>query len=310
MSDRPTDVYLYGMTLITTSHRLAGKFPAADSYSEIAESHRLPGGETGTCAVVLASLGLSVLLDGNHQGRGTHAELEAYFRKTPVSMDLVTYDPEFAGLEDIVFADAETRTCFGRFCAFYADASRRRWNVPSATAIRRVQVAGIDPFFESESIEAARLCDQQGVGFVTIDCPLDSEIHGLAAVNIVSAEYLRGHYPEQDTETLFGDYTDRTEGLVVFTFGAKEIWYGRRGEGISRFEPFQVEVASTLGAGDSFKAGAIYALHAGMDDSMLVRFASATAAAACMNYPIAGKPPTLEAVTAIAGERFGPGDGL
>ena len=54
--------------------------------------------------------------------------------------------------------------------------------------------------------------------------------------------------------------------------------------------------------------GVIYALHAGMDDSMLARFASATAAAACMNYPIAGSPPSLEAVTGIAGESFGFGD--
>ena len=310
MTGQPADVYLYGMTLITTSHRLAGEFPPPDSYSEIAESHRLPGGETGTCAVVLGSLGLSVLLDGNHQGYNTHPELEAYFGPTPVSMELVTHDPAFEALEDIVFTDADTRTCFGRFCAFYADATRRRWNAPSATAIRRVQVAGIDPFFEAESVEAARQCRRHGVRFATIDCPLDSEIHALADVNVVSAEFLRDNYSNQDPEALFGRYTDRTNGLVIFTFGARELWYGRKGGGVSRFEPYRVKVASTLGAGDSFKAGVVYALHAGMGDSTLVRFASATASAACMNYPIAGKPPTLEDVTAIAGEPFGPGDGL
>ena len=305
MIERPADVYLYGMTLITTSHRLAGGFPAPDSYSEIAESHRLPGGETGTCAVVLGSLGLSVLLDGNHQGHNTYPDLEAYFAPTPVTLELVTHDPDFEGLEDIVFIDEATRTCFGRFAAFYADASQRRWNSPSAAAIRQAQVAGIDPFFESESIAAARQCHQHGVRFATIDCPLDSEIHALADVNAVSAEFLRGTYPEKDLETLFTEYTQRTRGLVIFTFGARELWFGREGQGISRFEPYQVEVASTLGAGDSFKAGVVYALRAGMEDSVLVRFASATAAAACMNYPIAGKPPTLEAVTAVAGEDFG-----
>ena len=308
MSKRPTDVYLYGMTLITTSHRLAGEFPAPDSYSEIAESHRLPGGETGTCAVVLGSLGLSVLLDGNHQGHNTRPELETYFAPTPVSLELMTHDTDFEALEDIVFTDSATRTCFGRFCAFYADASSRRWNAPSDAAIRRVRVAGIDPFFQEESVLAAQLCRQNGVKFATIDCPLESEIHALADVNVVSAEYLRDNYPEQDPEVLFGRYADRTDGLVIFTFGAKELWYGRKGAGLSRFEPYEVEVASTLGAGDSFKAGVIYALHAGMDDRTLVRFASATAAAACMHYPIAGKPPTLEAVTAIAGERFGLGE--
>ena len=64
-------------------------------------------------------------------------------------------------------------------------------------------------------------------------------------------------------------------------------------------------IVDTLGAGDSFKAGVVYALQEGMDDATLVRFASATAAAACMYYPIAKNPPTMEAVSRIAGERFG-----
>ena len=304
MSERPTNVYLYGMTLITTSHRLADAFPAPDSYGEIAESHRLPGGETGTCAVVLGSLGLTVRLDGNHQGHNTHPELEAYFAPTPVSLELVAQDPDFEGLEDIVFVDSETRTSFGRFCAFYADASSRRWNPPDDQSIKHAAVAGLDPFFCEESVEAARLCHRHGVKFVTIDCPMDSEIHALSEVNVVSAEFLRGTYPGQNPETLFTEYTARSGGLVIFTFGAEKLWYGRKGRETSRFRPYQVTVESSLGAGDAFKAGAIYALHEGMDDSTLVRFASATAAAACMHYPIAKNPPRLETVAAIAGERF------
>lgn len=293
------------MTLITTSHRLADRFPAPDNYCEIAESHRLPGGETGTCAVVLSGLGLTVRLDGNYQGYNTYPELEAYFATTGVAMDLISSDPDFEGLEDIVFIDAETRTCFGRFCAFYVDESLRRWNSPSAGAIRQARAAGIDPFFRDESVEAAKLCDQHSVKFVTIDCPLESEIHALAEVNVVSAEFLRGNYPQQDLATLFSEYTRRTVGLVIFTFGAQELWYGRKGQAIHRFRPYSVDIASSLGAGDAFKAGAVYALCKGMDDPELVRFASATAAAACMNYPIAQKPPGLEAVAAIAGESTG-----
>ena len=61
---------------------------------------------------------------------------------------------------------------------------------------------------------------------------------------------------------------------------------------------------SSLGAGDSFKAGVIYAMSKGMDDAMLVRFASATGAAACMSYPIAENPPTLDAISDLARESF------
>ena len=93
-------IYLYGMTLITTSHRLAAAFPEPDNYCEVAESHRLPGGESGTCAVVLGSLGLNVKLDGNHQGYNTYPELVSYFESTPVSLELITCDEDFEGLAD------------------------------------------------------------------------------------------------------------------------------------------------------------------------------------------------------------------
>ena len=297
-------VYLYGMTLMTTSYRLAGDFPQRDNYCEIAESHRLPGGETGTCAVILGNLGLSVQLDGNHLGRNTYPDLLSYFASGPVSLELMTYDPEFEGLEDIVFVDHDTRTAFGRFGAFFADSSRRRWNSPSEKALQETKVAGLDPFFGEESLEAALLCREHGVRFATIDCRSDSEIHALAESNILAEEFLRNNYPGQEFESLFTDYVDRTSGLVIFTFGSKELWFGRKGQVMRRFTPFRVDVISTLGAGDSFKAGVIYAMSKGMDDSMLVRFASATAAAACMNYPIAEKPPSLEEIARIADGAF------
>ena len=297
-----SEVYLYGMTLMTTSHRLAAGFPQPDSYSEIAESHRLPGGETGTCAVVLDSLGLRVQLDGNHLGHNTYRALLDFFEATSVSMELMTYDPDFEGLEDIVFIDKDTRTAFGKFVEFYADRSLRRWNAPSEEAIRQAKVAGLDPFFFEESVAAAQLCSRHDVPFVTIDCLADSEMHGRSAVNVIAGEFLRSNYPGEDLRSVFSQYTDRTSGLVIFTFGAEEIWYGRAGQVVNTARPCEVEVQSTLGAGDAFKAGAIYALYKDMDDATLVRFASATAAAACKRYPLAQQPPSLQEIVQIAGE--------
>ncbi len=296
------DVYLYGMTLMTTSHRLIGDFPQRDNYGEIVESHRLPGGETGTCAVVLGSLGLSVRLDGNHQGYNTYSDLESYFASTSVSLELVTYDPDFEGLEDIVFVDQDSRTCFGRFGSFYADNSLRRWNQPDEAAIRESSVAGVDPFFFEESTEAAHLCQKYGVDYATIDCRFESDVHAQSVVNVLSAEFLRSNYADWHIESLFAEYTRRTSGLVIFTFGAEDIWYGRDGRTVQQFRPFRVDVQSSLGAGDSFKAGVIYAVVNGMDDTTLVHFASATAATACMNYPIAENPPTLETISEVAGK--------
>ncbi len=303
MSISERDIYLYGMTLMTTSHRLESDFPERDGYCEIAESYRLPGGETGTCAVVLGNLGLTVHLDGNFLGRNTYPELVSYFDSSPVSLELMTYDPDFDGLEDIVFVDQNTRTAFGRFGHFYANKSQR-WNAANEKAIQQAKVVGLDPFFFDESIEAARLCHKHNVKYATVDCRIDSDIHRFSEVNIVSAEFLRSNYPKRNFASLFADYVEHTAGLVIFTFGAKELWFGRKGQGIQKLSPYQVDVVSTLGAGDSFKAGVIYAMSKSMDDAMLVRFASATAAAACMNYPIARFPPNLQEIAEIADESF------
>ena len=293
------EIYLYGMTLMTASHRLAADFPERDNYCEIAESHRLPGGETGTCAIVLNGLGLTVQLDGNFLGRNTYPALLEFFDPTSVATDLMTYDPDFDGLEDIVFIDKNTRTAFGRFGQFYADESVRLWNAPNEAAIRQAKVAGLDPFFLEESVAAARLCNKHDVPFVTIDCRADAEMHGRSAVNIVAGEFLRSNYSGEDWRSVFSQYAERTSGLVIFTFGAEEIWYGRNGQGVNMAKPCRVEVQSTLGAGDAFKAGVIYALYNDMDDVTLVRFASATAAAACMHYPIAERPPSLQAIETV-----------
>ena len=214
----------------------------------------------------------------------------------------MTYDPDFEGLEDIVFIDQSSRTSFGRFCAFYDDKSVRRWNSPNEDAIRQASVVGLDPFFFEDSVRAAELCGKHNVRFVTVDCEFETAVHAMSAVNILSAEFIRDHYPKQNLESLFTEYVERTSGLVIFTFGADELWFGRAGQGMQRFTPYQVDVKSTLGAGDSFRAGAIYAISNGLDDPALVRFASATAAAACSAYPIAEDPPSVARVSEIAGE--------
>jgi sugar/nucleoside kinase (ribokinase family)/ribosomal protein S18 acetylase RimI-like enzyme len=298
------DVYLYGMTLMTTSHRLGSDFPEPDNYCEIIETHRFPGGESGTCAVVLDGLGAAVQLDGNFLGRSTNGEVAAYFASSSVSLELMTYDPGFDGLEDLVFVDQNSRTAFGRFEGFYEDESTRRWNNPSEAAIARADVVGLDPFFFEESLEVAHLCHEHSVSYVVVDCPADSELHSLSEVTVLSSEYLRSQYPGQSVEVVFDAYVRGTSGLVIFTFGPDGVWYGRAELRPQRFPSYEVEVQSTLGAGDAFKAGAIYALSRGMDDRTLVRFASATAAAACMSYPIAENPPTLERVRDVAGEPF------
>ena len=94
-------------------------------------------------------------------------------------------------------------------------------------------------------------------------------------------------------------YTAHTDGLVIFTHGEKEILYGRKGKEFKYFKPYSLNVVSTLGAGDSFKAGTIYGLYHHFSDDDIVKYASAIAGIACTKYPIPLNPPVKEEVEAL-----------
>lgn len=293
------NIYLYGMTLASTMNLLVGEYPEADTYSEIKESYVLPGGETGSCAVVLSSLGCTVKLDGNYQGRRTQKVLDEYLvRKFGIDMSGVYFDETFEGVQDMVLIGTNTRTCFGRFGAYFSN-DIKRWNKPERKDIESCEVVGLDPFFMDESEQVADYCHELGKKYVTIDCKYDTVIHKYSEVNILSNEFIKGNYPERDIDELFKEYTANTEGLVIFTFGSREIMFGRRNQPIKRMKPYKVKVQSTLGAGDTFKAGAIYGVLKNMSDEKIVQFAAATAATVCSRFPLALYPPDLETINKL-----------
>jgi len=287
--------YLYGMILMTNSFLMENDYPEADTYGEIKEKYHLPGGETGTCATVLSSLGCDVKIDGTHMGTNTYPGIEKLYSDKSVDISSLYFDRQYMGLEDYVIIGKNTRTPLGMFEKFFAD-SIKRWNSPNENDIIEADAAGIDPFFQDQSAEAARLCRKNKKPYVVIDCPFDSELHKYSAINILSDEFIRPNYKDADRIKLFKEYQKNTDGLTIFTYGAKPLMYGRKGEEIKYFEPFKINPVSTLGAGDTFKAGCVYALLNGMDDYETVRFASAAAAAACMSFPLPLNPPTINKI--------------
>jgi len=301
--DKEFDIYLYGMVLLTTSFLMKDAYPEADSYGEYVRKVQTCGGETGTCALILSNLGSKVIMDGNHLGTGTYGPLDEIFRRGKVDISPMTFDKNYDGLEDYVITSKESRTCIGRFQAFYSDPDNGRWNQPKKSDIMKAKVVGLDPYFFKETELVSEYAAELEIPYVTIDCKYDSIIHINAEVTIVSHEYLKQTYEGLDFSELMANYNEGNHGLTIFTFGPKELMYGRKGYGIKHFMPFKLNVISTLGAGDSFKAGAIYALSKSMDDEALVAFASATAGLALMHYPISEKLPTLEGIYALIDSR-------
>lgn len=297
------DAYLFGMVLATNSFLLSSSYPEPDTYGEIKTRYRLPGGETGSCATVLNSLGCSVIMDGNHIGREVYPLINRFYSDKNVDISPLFFDGNYDGLEDYVIIDKNTRTPFGMFGSYYSDPVKR-WNMPERKDIISASVAGIDPFFGEASETAARICNEDNVPYVTIDCDADGILAEYASVIAVSTEYLNNNnLADVPTEKLIEKYFDNTDALVIFTRGSKDIVYGRKSSGIKTLSPYKVNVVSTLGAGDTFKAGCVYALLKGMSDDDTVRFASALAAVACTRFPLPLYPPQLDETIRLINEQ-------
>jgi len=288
------DVYLYGLTVLSTIHLLNGKYPEADSYAEIKESYNIPGGEAGNSAVILANLGCRVKLDGPFLGFETRDKILDFYQKYHIDCSNLHYDSGFEGIQDLVLVADQTRTVFGKFVKLFS--GEKKWTVPDKEAITQARIVALDPFFGEESEMVAVYCKEADKRYVTIDCGYDSLLNQYAAATVISNEFIQNNYPDEVIQNLHRKYTEATAGLVIFTFGGREIIYGRRGEEVRSLIPYRVKVKSTLGAGDTFRAGVVYGLLNEFDNEKTVKFAAATAARVCSRFPMALNPPKLEEI--------------
>ena len=297
------DVYVYGMTVLSTIHRLKDRFPAPDGYQEIQQTYMLPGGEAANCAIVLRNFGVSVELDACYLGEATAAPLRLYFSERGIDCSKMRREPDFEGWRDIVFCDGASRTVFGWFDESLFG-GRKLWNAPSEVAIQAARCVALDPFFGAESRQVADLCEKHAKDYVTIDCRWDDFIAQQARAIVCSREFLEREYPGVDRAELLQQYHTACRGLIVFTFGAEQVLYQSAGQTQpATFKPYTVEVVDTLGAGDTFRAGLVYGVLQQMSDRDMVQFAAACAAVSCTRFPSVYEPPTLKEINRLIASR-------
>ena len=294
---KEAEAYLFGQVLGTHSFLLRGGFLQPDEYSEIDAQYFLPGGETGTACTVLDSLGVSVRMDGTWIGTEVAPMLKEFYKDKKVDLSPLHFT-EDKGVMDYVVIAGLVRSPMGRFQTLFST-GERWWSIPQEEDIAGCKAAAIDPFFGAETLRAAEICVRLGIPYVTIDSRHDSYLHKHAAINVVSKECTGGHYAGMAPEEVMELMLQEAEGLTILTQGGGEMLYGRKGGPIHRMRPFDVEVKSTLGAGDTYKAGCVYALLHGMSDEETVRFASACSGVAISRFPLPLNPPKLEEVEAL-----------
>ena len=151
------EIYMHGQILGTHSFLLKGEFLKPDEYSEIKSKYFLPGGETGTAATVLSSLGATVKIDGTHIGTEVAPLLREFYKNKTVDLSSLYFDPDYEGLMDYVVIAGLVRSPMGVFQSLYEKGSKKRWNMPKEKDIKNCKVAAIDPFFLEETQAAAEL---------------------------------------------------------------------------------------------------------------------------------------------------------
>ena len=207
MKQQP-DVYLFGQVLGTHSFLLKDGFLQPDEYAEIREQYFLPGGETGTAATVLSSLGVSVRMDGTWIGTEVAPMLKAFYLDKRVDLSPLHFMDDDPGVMDYVVIAGLVRSPMGRFQALFSS-GKRWWSVPREKDAAGCRAAAIDPFFGEESLLAMALCQRHGVPYVTIDSPHDSPLHRHAAVNVISRELLKS--PIRKILDALGAYSRNTQ---------------------------------------------------------------------------------------------------
>ena len=152
------DVYLHGQVLGTHSFWLEGEFLQPGEYAEIKEKYFLPGGETGTAATVLASLGVNVKIDGTHIGTEVAPLLKEFYKEKTVDLSSLYFDPEYEGLMDYVVIAGLVRSPMGVFQTLYKS-GKKRWNMPKEKDIIECRVVAIDPFLEKRHRQQLNLAE-------------------------------------------------------------------------------------------------------------------------------------------------------
>ena len=106
----------------------------------------LPGGETGSAATVLASLGISVKMDGTHIGTEVAPMLRRFYENKSVDLSSLYFDEEYEGLMDYVLISGFDRTPMGTFQQLYSSGVKR-WNMPKEEDILAAEAVVSIPTF-------------------------------------------------------------------------------------------------------------------------------------------------------------------
>lgn len=275
--------YCFGHISTGKLYRIKGAYPQANGYAEYTEILDNYCGEALSTGIVLQRLGVHTILEGNWIGDNEDGRKTLEFIKnTGISCDTVRIQPGYSGVHEVVISDATSRTVFGRYCDLLF--TTPQWDMPTTEAIRQADIITADPSFGAASELVVTQAAAYGKPFIAIDTPYTSILTRHAAVCIISEDFLRNTYQNDDWNAIFEQYCLHSKGLTIFTFGEKPLWYGTQHRELFSIEPV-AHVIDTAGAGDSFRAGIMYGMVQGMNTIDMIAYACKVAAQVIQSSP-------------------------
>ena len=295
------EVYSFGVIAYSSLYLLDGNYPARSGYAEIMKQYRNIGGEAANTSIVLARLGVDVKLDGNWINPDEDAKfIQSVFNQHDIDISRISLRG-CTGPKEMLVVDSESRTIFGTYSQLSEEKS---WNYPQKIDIQNAKLVCLDPFFGEASLQVAQYAQALNKPVVTVDSKFDDPIFLGSQVAIISEEFLKFTYPDESIHAITSMYKAVAGGIVIFTFGNKEILYGSSKDDFQRFEPYQIDPVDTTGAGDSFRAGIIYGYLKKWATQEIIQFASALAAMVCRSFPGVLNSPSYDEVLSFM-QRYG-----
>lgn len=287
------DVYSFGVIASSTLYLLKDQYPTKSTYTEIEHKYENIGGEAANSSLVLSRLGVTVKLDGNWINPDGDAELiKRIFNQNKIDISRISFQ-KCQGPKEMLVVDSDSRTVFGTYGQM---AIEKSWNFPEEIDIHNAKVICLDPFFDLAALQVVEYAKKLNKPIITVDCKYDDPIFLAANTTIISEEFLRDTYPSHSVSSITEHYRTQSNGTIIFTFGHKEIIYSSQRERFHKFTPYKINPLDTTGAGDSFRAGVIYALLQKWPMEEAIKFSSALAAMVCRTCPGVLNSPSYDEV--------------
>lgn len=283
-SDQPTVMCVGVITMDTVA--LVDRYPAADDRVLAQSLVRNGGGPAAVASVALARLGISVGIVGTVGDDDDGADALRILQREGVNTEGVSVVPGLATAASVIVVSGASRAISTRQPPTQPEPSPRARELVAAAEWVHVDHVGV------RRLPALGVARGKGPR-ISLDAGYDVEAFDVATVDLFAPtdRQMAGRHPGRVLADAITADQQRSGGTVVATAGS-EGSMGSDGGPVVSARSFDVDVVSTLGAGDVFHGALMAQVVEGRPLADALRRANAVAALSCRGLDAQSAIPT------------------